>query len=540
VFEGSGRLSSVAAKLAARFTADQSGNIAVLFGLTLMPMVVVGGAAIDYSRASGARSAMQSALDSGVVAAATQSNGLTVTQLSQTVATFFDSNKGSHPIKNLQITVTTPDAQTVAATATACIDHVFKGVLGSAETCFAADAEAKRGKNHLEVALVLDNTGSMTANDRIVHLRNAAKLLVDRLEAASKTSTTRTVKVSLVPFVTAVNIKGEGFNNAWMDTNAENPLHGANFDPPTGSPVGTRVNHFTLFNNFKATWKGCVEARPAPYNLDDTPPTPGNGSTLFVPYFAPDDPGTAAAAGNSGSAYNNSYLNEPSSGTETQKLRSTGKYLFPNEAARPVAIVENAPNLSSSENRTNGPNRACPTPILPLSGDFNKVRTNIAAMRHWNGSGTNVSEGLAWGWRVLSPDPPYTEGRSFNDPSVQKVVVLLTDGENVVYGANFGGSLTRSDYGSYGFMTGGRFGSQDQTTAARNVDGWTQSLCTSLKSRGVLIYALTLEADTVANRSLYGQCASRPDTYMTSNSASQLSTVFNNIAEQLIALKLTK
>jgi hypothetical protein len=348
------------------------------------------------------------------------------------------------------------------------------------------------------------------------------------------------VKVSLVPFVTAVNIKGEGFSNGWMDINTQNPLHGANFDPPAGSPVGTRVNHFTLFNNFKATWKGCVEARPAPYNLDDTPPSVANGSTLFVPYFAPDDPGPASAAGNSGSAYNNSYLNEPSVGTDPQKLRSIDKYLFPNVAARPVAIVEDAPNVSTNENRTNGPNRACPTPILPLSADFNKVRTNIAAMRHWNGSGTNVSEGLAWGWRVLSPDPPYTEGRSFSDPSVQKVVVLLTDGENVVYGANFSGSLTKSDYGSYGFMGGGRFGSQDQTTAARNVDGWVQTLCTSLKSRGVLIYALTLEADTPANRSLYGQCASRPDTYMTSNSASQLSTVFNNIAEQLIALKLTK
>jgi hypothetical protein len=53
-------------------------------------------------------------------------------------------------------------------------------------------------------------------------------------------------------------------------------------------------------------------------------------------------------------------------------------------------------------------------------------------MRHWSGGGTNQAEGLAWGWRVLSPSAPFTEGRPYNDPSdpVRKVIVLMTDGEN--------------------------------------------------------------------------------------------------------------
>lgn len=143
-----------------------------------------------------------------------------------------------------------------------------------------------------------------------------------------------------------------------------------------------------------------------------------------------------------------------------------------------------------------------------------------------------------WGWRVLSPEAPYTGGKAFLDPTVQKVVVLLTDGENVVYGAS--GTEHKSDYGSYGYLASGRFNALDQGTAARNVDGWVQSTCTNLKNNRVMIYTITLEAGTAANKALYGPCASKPDMYFDSPGAAQLSGIFRNIAQQLVSLKLTK
>jgi Flp pilus assembly protein TadG len=515
-----------------RFAKADQGNVVTVFGLALMPMLVAGGVAVDFSRISGARSSLQAALDAGVIAAATESNGRSAPELETTVTHYVHSNKGTHPYKSLALTVSAANDWTVTARASACIDLIFAGVLGHDQACFNADAEAQRGKNHLEVVLVLDNTGSMdTASDRIGNLRTAAKLLVDTLEKA--VSGTRTVKIALVPFVTAVNVNGEGFDAAWIDNAGVNPLHGVNFEAASG---GGRVNHFTLFNKLGLTWKGCVEARPAPYALDDTPPGAANPSTLFVPYFSPDDPGAAAAGGNNGSNYNNSYLNDIVGGTDTAKQRSLLKY----DVTLPIvpAIVETAPSLGGGTNITTGPNRACPTPILPLTTDFNKLRTNISAMRHWNGSGTNVSEGLMWGWRVLSPEPPYTGGKTFLDPTVQKVVVLLTDGENVVYGASQ--KEHKSDYGSYGYLASGRFNALDQNTAARNVDGWVQSTCTNLKNNRVMIYTITLEAGTAANKALYGPCASKPDMYFDSPSATQLSGIFRNIAQQLVALKLTR
>jgi Flp pilus assembly protein TadG len=535
---------SAAQRALSTFAHDRRGNLSIAFAMSLVPMVAASGVAIDYSRISSSRAALQSALDAGVLASSTESNGRTESQLRTTVETFLAANKRGNVYKNLSFTVGATDDWTVVANASACVDLLIAGALGGgSQQCFTVTSEAKRGKNHLEVVLVLDNTGSMdTASDRIGNLRTAAKSLVSTLRNAATGD--RTVKISLVPFVTSVNVKGIGFSTSWIDTAAQNPLHGINFDPPSGSPAGTRVNHFQLFSNLALTWKGCVEARPAPYNLSDTPPTAGNPSTLFVPYFAPDEPGNAGPGGNSSSAYNNSYLNDGVSGTDTEKQRSVAKYTVTMSTdpvpvpIRPTPIVETAALLKGGNNLTNGPNRACPTPIVPLTTDYDLLNTNIDAMRHWNGSGTNVSEGLMWGWRVLSPEPPYTDGKPFNDPTVQKVVVLLTDGENVVYGAS--GTTNKSDYGSYGFLSSGRFGVQDQTAAARNVDGWVQQTCTNLKNQGVMIYTITLEAGTTANRNLYGPCASRPDMYFDSPGASQLSGIFRNIAQQLVTLKLTK
>src|SRR5436190_19584332 len=47
-----------------KFRSDSQGNVAVIFGLSLIPIISFVGAAVDYTRASAARSSMQAALDS--------------------------------------------------------------------------------------------------------------------------------------------------------------------------------------------------------------------------------------------------------------------------------------------------------------------------------------------------------------------------------------------------------------------------------------------------------------------------------------------
>ena len=49
---------------ARRFAGADRGNVAILFAATIIPVLSVLGAAVDYSRVSSARASMQAALDS--------------------------------------------------------------------------------------------------------------------------------------------------------------------------------------------------------------------------------------------------------------------------------------------------------------------------------------------------------------------------------------------------------------------------------------------------------------------------------------------
>ena len=43
---------------------------------------------------------------------------------------------------------------------------------------------------------------------------------------------------------------------------------------------------------------------------------------------------------------------------------------------------------------------------------------------------TNVPEGMAWGWRTVSSNAPFTDGRPNTEKGNDKVVIVLTDGAN--------------------------------------------------------------------------------------------------------------
>jgi Flp pilus assembly protein TadG len=64
-----------------QFVQNRDGNVAMLFGLALLPIMATTGAAIDYSRASDARTQLQNAIDSTALAVAKTSPLLTDAQL---------------------------------------------------------------------------------------------------------------------------------------------------------------------------------------------------------------------------------------------------------------------------------------------------------------------------------------------------------------------------------------------------------------------------------------------------------------------------
>lgn len=569
-----------------QFWRSRSGNFALMLAVGVPAMLAAVAFATDVSTLMRAKSSLQNALDAANLASSHL--GDAETTRNDAFNSYFQANVATHgELSNARATLTVDRGVNFVKTkavASADVNLNFAFLFGD-EKHISVDAAAMESNDQLEVVLVLDNTGSM-AGARIAALKTATDKLLTDLETVQ--SPTRQVHVALVPFVTAVNVNGAEFDPSWIDMDGKSSTNGINF------PVikGKRPNHMALFRQLMrdpasaaklkgwkdATgadtgWKGCVEARPGTLNISDTPPDPSKPDTLFVPYFAPDSPGNGTAPSssyaNDANYYNNSFINDKPDeaklardgglnvlgidlsdllssivnvllgGPSKEDLETVAKYVAPQNST----IATGATTDPNAIQLTVGPNRSCPSPIVPLTNDFTKLRKEAGKMFAWAGSGTNVAEGLAWGQRVLSPTPPYTDGTPWKTRGVSKIVMLLTDGENVVYGA--AKEATKSDYTSYGYLAGspygaaGRLGSDNQTTAARNVDGWTKSVCTQLKDQGAQIYTMVLQADTAANRALYSACASDPSDYYAVSDPANLPNVFEQIANKFSKLQLT-
>lgn len=516
-----------------RFLRSTSGNFALTLAAGSPALLLGVGFSVDVTNLMSAKADLQNALDAAVMASARP--GATEIPRLETFEAFFSTNvAGKQLLRDPVATLETDE--TVASirnrgVAQSHVDLKFMPFF-NIDPLITVSSTAYESRKNVEVALVLDNTGSMGA-DRMRALRDAANSLVDTLRGMQGGESARQVRAALVPFVTAVNIKGEGFKQEWVDTTGRNPLNGVQFDKIDGGPA----DHMELFDRLGVAWKGCVEARAAPHNLDDTPPDPSRPETLFVPYFAPDEPGPAANPGNDAARFNNSYLDDPAPNTSStsstavvDQQRAEQKSIAKYNRTTPRRIAE-TPSL------TNGPNRSCATPIAPLTQDLASLKTAIDKMTFWNGSGTNVSEGLAWGRRVLSPEQPYDQGQPFSDPLVSKTVVVFTDGTNEVFGSS--GTFNKSDYGAYAFLADGRAGTTDKGRAVTQVNTWTQEMCTALKAQDVQIFTILLGADSGANRTLYSRCASKPEYYFPTNDAAKLKGIFGSIADTIAQLQFT-
>ena len=60
---------------------------------------------------------------------------------------------------------------------------------------------------------------------------------------------------------------------------------------------------------------------------------------------------------------------------------------------------------------TVGPNEDCPNPILPLTSTRQDIEDHVAALEPIGA--TNTAIGAIWGWRVVSPEAPFTEGEDY-------------------------------------------------------------------------------------------------------------------------------
>ncbi|RZA23117.1 MAG: hypothetical protein EOP02_15395, partial [Proteobacteria bacterium] len=216
------------------FLRDRRGNVAMMFGIALVPLGVAAGIGLDFTRAMMVRSSMSESLDAAGLAIAS-STGLDQTKAQALAQKYFDANyKGStKPVVtiskdgyNKDGSVTLGVSTSVPTTLMRLANYEYLEVKSSTTVVW--------GQTKLWVSLVLDNSGSMSSGDKdgskMDALQNAAVQLLGILKkAASKDGD---VQVSVVPFTQAVNVGTSDASAAWLDwTDWEAPPAG--YTPPS-------------------------------------------------------------------------------------------------------------------------------------------------------------------------------------------------------------------------------------------------------------------------------------------------------------------
>lgn len=552
-----------------RLCRDESGSTAIAFSVTFGAVMLMMGAAVDYSRMDSLKARLQAATDATILALARQGN-LSPLELSARAGELLASNMQGDP--NVRL-VAGPDHRNNAVEM--CIDTTTKVSASIMQIAQMSDITVKAtscaavSDAYYEIALVLDNSGSMgdwAGNDtKIGGAKSAANTLIDKLTVGSNQSAI--AAVSVVPFAASVNIGSQYRTASFMDLEGLSSIHWQNIFNPTVAGASWRpVNRFGIYdkifnaNDFTSgtAWSGCVEERPGNYLLSDAKAVTSNPDSLYVPMFAPDEPTGAG----------NNYLSDTGGACASGDAYDQADIANGDGSGRSKMCKYNISTKLSSSYASKA-NYSCTTKALqPLTTDMATAKSKVGEMAA-NGN-TNIAQGLAWGWRTISPNTPFVPSNS--SPSAQqlpagygsrladgrlvkKVVILMTDGDNT-WGSNSysytkklsGGSTTWAStntgrYGPYGYWQNARLGSapSSDSAAVDQMDSAVRSVCDKIKAAGVTVYTVAFGTSISADgKSLLQSCASDPGKYYSPATSSEIISSFQTIADSLQVLHLTR
>jgi Flp pilus assembly protein TadG len=256
---------------------DRRGNVAITFAIAIIPVFGAMGVAVDYSMANSARTNMQASLDATGIALQRQSP-LTQNQMDTIGGAFFFGNLGYSPLSDIAVSFT-PGTGTITLAATGTYHTGLASVLKliGMPTSFpvTARSQVQWGIGKVEVALALDNTGSMSTNGKLTQLKAAAKLLLNVLQTGA--ATPGDAKVAIIPFATEVNLGTTYVNESWIrwdlwdaaNQNCSGGWGGGGWGGGGGGSCTPKPHN---------QWTGCVTDRDQSNDVSDTTPTTANAT----------------------------------------------------------------------------------------------------------------------------------------------------------------------------------------------------------------------------------------------------------------------
>lgn len=512
----------------ARLGQDRNGTAMILFGLMTVPLVGFAGAAVDMARWSNAAKTTKRAADAAVLAGvAALKSGKTNAEAKAVAEKYYADNiAGRLTLKadNMTFSVNSEGTK-VTASGDAAIDTTLLKIIGvdslpiksSTGSGFAAaELIASGGGGNLEIAVMLDVTGSMcddgvgpcSSGTKLDALKQAAAELVDLVVWDDQSQNTS--RVALVPFSTRVRVGPDGGGGdlmqamtglaptwtGWHQKCVQSTGSWTNGSETTGSGDW----QCTQYQAEQVTWKimPCVTDRhyESGWTYLATDEKPNNDRWMN------------AHGGNRFPDYVDS--------SETQTTSGRGEST--SDPADQWNYDYNGGCYDSAEGNQ----------LMPLTSDKSALQARISGLEAYGATAGAVGTAMTWyalspKWKNVWPDAsepaPYGHLNATapgGGPKLRKVAILMSDG---VY------NTFRS------------WKDQDQG----QVSGWAKQLCTNMKDEGIEVFTVGFDLDSLSGteRSIaedtLQSCGSSIDHFYDTLDINQLKQAFKEIAIKISA-----
>jgi Flp pilus assembly protein TadG len=525
------------------FRTAQHGNIAVIFALTLVPVMGFIGAAVDYSRASSDRAAMQSAIDATALMLSKDVATLTSSDMPSKATAYFNALYTRTDSTGVTVvpTYTTSGGSQLVVTGSATVPTKFMKIMGVSTMNIGVSSTVKWGNTKLRVALALDNTGSMSSSSKMTALKTATKSLLTQLQAAAAQN--GDVYVSIIPFAKDVNVDPVNYNQTWIewDDGTDASWDGANgtCSKSAYSTRGTCVAQGTCSKSGYTSQSTCVaqsSCSKSAYTTQATCVAQGNCSvstyttqaTCIANGICSKSSHTTASS--CASANGNWTLDTWTPAVWTAVTWTVATWTPDNHNTWNGCAMDRDQDYDTTNTPTSTATPAtlipaeqyatyCPTPLMALSYDWTALGKKVDAMVP-NG-GTNQAIGLQWAFQSLT-SAPFTIPAMDSNYKYKKVIILLTDGLNT----------QNRLYGN---------GSDPEP----KVDARQKILCDNIKAAGALlkdwvIYTVQVNTGGDPTSTLLQNCASDSNKFFLLTSSTGIVTTFNQIGTELSNLRVAK
>lgn len=380
-----------------RWRADTRGNAAIIFALSVIPILSIVGVAIDTQMTLTQKNKVQAVVDSAVIfgARAMQEGGdrsAVAKDVDSYVKALLKEQSASLDCAGIALEYK-DDSQDINASIFCSQPTTLSNVFGQRKMDFRVASGSTYGIGKVEVAFVFDVSGSMGSSGKMADLKVAAMEAVDTLlPKAYDTSKLDDVRLAMTSYDTMVNA-GSYFKAV---TN-ENPLrtYTANYNKKTR--VCTKYKRNGKCRKYKTVTTPAVTSKTV----------------------------------------NNTCVKE-----------RIGADAFTDQDPGPGAWLE-AAEAYYDESRDRWYEETCnDIGPLPLTDSRSKLKKYVKDLDDYRSTAGHM--GVAWGWYLIDPKwdgvwPSASKPLPYDEPDAAKAIIMMTDGEfNSYFSSGQGNSFDQA------------------------------------------------------------------------------------------------